>query len=100
MFIQLAGVKNGPADERTANQIAGDTRLWFGHAPSVDAFKAVWMQVLHFKVVPACSGGVCSKAEPCSQIQRIKNRLSETLTVMFILKTFSHCVTIQQTQMY
>lgn len=48
MFFKFARVKNCPADERAADEVAGNTRLWSYHASSVDAFKAVGVKVLHF----------------------------------------------------
>lgn len=41
-------MKNCPTDERTADEVAANIRLWSYHASSVDAFKAVGVQALHF----------------------------------------------------
>lgn len=57
MFLQLARVENCPTDKGAANEVAGNTCLWSYHASSVDAFKAVGVQILHFDWTAPCPIG-------------------------------------------
>lgn len=41
-------MKNCPTDKGTADEVAANISLWSYHASSVDAFKAVGVQALHY----------------------------------------------------
>lgn len=41
MFLLFAGVEDGPAHERAADEVTGNTRLGSYHASSVDALQAM-----------------------------------------------------------
>lgn len=47
MLVQLARVENCPTHKGTTNEVTRNARLWSHHASSIDAFKAVGMEVFH-----------------------------------------------------